>query len=281
MKIQKFFQIILLTLLTSTPGFAKNATPSILNPSLLKSEEVPQMADLILDNGSICSAALVGPRTILTAAHCVMGNGKFGPVNGKTYKVVLTKNPLYDSDSNGSSMNIPYDFAAKHDTAVGILSEDVPGITPLTVTNQAPSLGDTVLTLGAGSPSYKRQYGYVKTITVSPIGVTVRGFGDKPQIGAPGDSGGPNCLVGLDRKILLFGINSTSTREDDWTVRLNWSEAVPYTGGISRAIPEKNQDSDVSFVEDFVNKNSLKVCGINFECDAVYAPESASGNLVQ
>lgn len=250
----------------------KPQQPDILNGDKLAADQVPQMNVLAADSWR-CSATLVGPKVIVTAAHCVENSSgqsivqKFGPINGKFYTATLTRHPDYSVDK--FEVNIPDDLAAKNDIAIGMLDKEVTDVTPISVTKTVPAVGEMVWGFGCGKPTNDRQYGTYKIVTVGPLGATVRGQGDRPQIGAPGDSGGPNVIVNSLQEVSLFAVSSTSTTDKDAREETKWPEALPYTEGIARLFPAQDSGAK-SFIEDYVKANSLKVCGLNLDCAPVH-----------
>lgn len=249
--------------LNTATARAANVKPMIINGSDLKVYELPQMA-MLSAAGWKCSATLIGPKVILTAAHCVQSphgaqtRQVFGPVDGRYHKATLEAHPKYDGRTN----NIPFDMAMKYDLAVGIL-DDEPTVAPVSVTSDAPALKDTVLYAGIGRPRVgTRQYGYANVVTLSTLGMTIRGFGSLPQIGFPGDSGGPIFKTETDGSLVVAAVASTSTLDSDFSSS-GWPEALPYTEGTSRVFLD-------SFVTDFATSHNVNICGLNTNCPAVF-----------
>lgn len=298
--------IFFLSFLFSHPSFAG---VEITSAQFLEDNQLPQV-QLISGyqanpdkhgSESKCTGVLIGPRVVVTAGHCPsssLGLGKrttFGPIDGKTYRfsAVYEPHPLYKTPHSFGGFNIPHDMAVPHDVAVGILTRDVVGITPVSVSNRVPLVGERVLFAGVGEPYFpSRQYGFASVITVSPIGITLRGAvppqGVKPsrmlpfqelQAGGPGDSGGPSFLLAEDGSVTVFAVTSSSTGISD--LSMWWREAIRYTMGVTRLIEQPDQQSEsssgekVSFLEMVVKKHGVEICGINLECDPVHFNRSS------
>jgi len=250
-------------------GYADVPASFIINGAPLTSSQISGMGEI----PNTCTVTLIGPKTVVTAAHCVAGSGQrsadlvFRTSNGQSYNAAFFVDPLYDVEDDGP-LNIPYDFASKHDIALGILDSTAEGVDPVTITADEPEIGGIVLFAGRGAPTYARMYGWAKMVTVSPIGFTERGFGESPQTLDGGDSGGPSFLVDRAGHLKMFAVHSTSTRTADERDTLNWPEALPYTMGDSRLLMKDG----TSFLSGFIAANSLEICGINLDCAPVSAP---------
>lgn len=145
-----------------------------------------------------CSATLIGPTTVLTAGTCVMDfNNKvatqiyFHPGNQLSKKIKVTSavlHPQYNANNLFDSPNI----------AVVRLSEPVAGATPLTISTEAPKVGNSVQVLGFGLSSVNdpKSSGVLRKGSVVIAQVTPNTFRFKAQNNsAPalcyGDLGGP------------------------------------------------------------------------------------------
>lgn len=224
-----------------------------------------------------CTATLIGPNVIITAAHCVMVPGSdpvyrqsFGPIAGDYYSVQLTVHPDY----HGNYLNIPFDFAVKNDLAIGVLNKAVVGVTPATVTKLSPVINEIILYGGAGEPSMSRAVAKGKIITVSNLGVTVHTIQTEKrteQATDHGDSGGPNFLIDKNNQLKLFAVNSTSTGRQDLTKKFSWDILTAYTQGSELVLPPTLNDQK-SFLEKFVSDHQLSVCGLNRVCEFLSYP---------
>ncbi len=69
----RLFSYAILPLSISTVSFSYNQSPLIVGGEDAKSNEFPFMASLQKDGRHYCAGSLIGEQTILTAAHCVIG----------------------------------------------------------------------------------------------------------------------------------------------------------------------------------------------------------------
>lgn len=199
----------------------------------------------ISSSGSGCTATVVGPRVIVTAAHCASNGAtatfKIGEIE---YKAKITRSPLYTSKD--------------HDIAVGITDTDIAGIEPASIGGKAVTgLGITLLGYGCINPG-----GGGGNDGILRIGDTViTGFSGFDMVsrkagGAAlcfGDSGGPAMLI-ESGKHLLVGVNSKGNIVD--------------TNYNSRSdVPESQ-----TFLKDVATQSGVQICGINKDCSGTPPP---------
>ena len=90
----------------------------------------------IRSDGAGCTATVVGPRAIVTAAHCAKSGGTAAfTLDGKTYSAVMTRSSLYP--------------AQDHDVSLGLVTPEITGILPASVGGSA-NKGDGITILGYG-----------------------------------------------------------------------------------------------------------------------------------
>ncbi len=211
----------------------------------------------ISTNGAPCSASLVGPKVLLTAAHCVPNGGTTTfKVGNKSYSAKMTRSPIY---------NFP---KSDHDVALGLISEEVTGIDFGSIGGKA-SQGLGIQLLGYGCTKKPAPGETPTSDGILRIGSTViTGFANFDMVsrkadGAAicfGDTGGPT-LAKVDGKDLLVGLSTKGNLTDmTWSVRLD--------------IPESD-----TFLRNFATQNSVKICGVTGECGGGVVPPAPKCNL--
>jgi hypothetical protein len=103
-------------------GFLSALLGAEVAPTLINGTPVPegtwQEVVTITVGNSGCTDTIVGPRVIITAAHCGnTGQTAVFKFKGKTYRAMLTQSPLYQSKD--------------HDISAGLVSENIASATPV------------------------------------------------------------------------------------------------------------------------------------------------------
>lgn len=225
-----------------TPPTIKTATKwrKANSRTLIKgapTDDYPQVVRINTE-GAGCTASIVGPNTILTAAHCgntgAVAKFKIGNVN---HTAVLTRHPSYPQQDI--------------DLAVGKINTEVKAdffsIAPLG--SAKTNLEVRLLGYGCTEPGGKGgNDGVLRTALSSVIGFKNYDLVVKDKNGAAlcfGDSGGPVMVsqAGLDK--VQLAVNSKGNILDtSWVTRL-----------------------DIKETRDFLAaQKDLKICGINMEC---------------
>ncbi|WP_437563339.1 S1 family peptidase [Sorangium sp. So ce542] len=197
------------------------------------------------DFGAICTASLIAPKVLLTAAHCVTPD----KVDGGTVTA------FFGTDSSGEEgfwVNVvethidpAYDHTNKqagHDVAVAILQEPV-AIQPLPY-NRAPLTEDRVgepgRLIGFGDDHEIWGFGGLKlhvSTTVHTVTPSLVGLGDRDHHTCAGDSGGP-ALMDVNGVPTIVGVTSFGSVQ---------APSICIDGWHSRV------DLSVAFIDPFVN----------------------------
>lgn len=193
----------------------------------------------IRSNGAGCTATVVGPRVIATAAHCARtGAEATFEVDGTEYTATITRSSLYPGKD--------------HDIALGVTTKQITGVEYASIGGTATKgLGLTLLGYGCTQPGGSGGNDGVLRIGESAI----VDFSDYDMVskkpgGAAlcyGDSGGPAFVID-NGKHLLLGINSKGNIQDtNYNTRTDISESK-------------------SFVQGFAQNQGVKICGVNDDC---------------
>ncbi|MCX6102490.1 MAG: trypsin-like serine protease [Proteobacteria bacterium] len=237
----KSSKLLCLSLLYSFQVFGLDFQSRLINGKPVEPgtfEEVIQIRTL----DSICSATVVGPRVIITAAHCGP-NGAISEfkIKGVTYHAKINRSGLYPGKD--------------HDISVGIVDKEIVGIQPASIGGIAKEgLGITLLGYGCtdvgghgGSDGILR-YGETVVTGFSNYDMVSR----KPNGAALcfGDSGGPAFVFERGQHFLI-GINSKGNIQDtNYNTRTDISE--------SRA-----------FMKNLAVSEQVEICGFNKNCGAI------------
>lgn len=255
-----------LILLGLALGQITAASVDIIDGKRLAKDEIPQVQALYTYTSrgpkSFCTATLIGPRVIITAAHCIVTDDIVYESGRDYIEAFFYVDPHYQHKYDPLKS-----LAFRHDIAIGILSRKVRNVAPLSVTRDLPQIGERTLYTGVGRPrSGVRQYGYGEVVALSDLGITLRGLfneDNQRQVTSNGDSGGGHFMLYPEDEIKLIAVNSVSTKKTTGKYPLE----KPYSMGEARIF---TSDSEESFLEKIVRKKRLKVCGINLDCAPVY-----------
>lgn len=162
---------------------------------------------------SACTATLVGPRTLLTAAHCVLSQA--APVQF-LQPVSFYPEGLYGRAYPAAAVAVHPGYAGgnRSDLAVVRLSQDVPRVIPVAITTHAPTVGEPVVLVGYGKTGDPRDDFGTKRRAENVVGYVAAEFfsmyGASGSTGnsCSGDSGGPT-FASRGGPETLIGVHST------------------------------------------------------------------------
>lgn len=206
---------------------------------------------LRMTTGGTCTAALIGPATVLFAAHCLGGNTRIAFRAGPTtVRGICTTAPGYNTATH------------HQDWALCLLQRRVSGIVFETVDAAAkPQPGERVMLSGFGCTVEDGPLDGRLRVGFSDVVRQPAGFRREPSaiftassitageaVLCPGDSGGPLFRSGDDTNSArqIVGVNSRTT----------FARGVSIFAGT--ASPE-----GASFVKDWAKTNNQEICGIN------------------
>ena len=214
----------------------------------------------IFSGGASCTATVVGPRVIITAAHCAKtGATATFKVNGRDYSATITRSSLYPQKD--------------HDVAIGVTSQEISGIEPATIGGTAVK-GNEITLLGFGCTEPGGGGGNDGTLRIGKSAIV--GFSEYDMVSRMpngsalcyGDSGGPSFSMEGGKKLLL-GINSKGNIQDtNYNTRLDMTESK-------------------DFMKQVASSNGVDICGVNSDCSSDPSPNppactlSASPNVIQ
>lgn len=171
----------------------------------------PEVAALVYDGDFLCSAVLVGPRQLVTAAHCLYGLENDPTPLGAVFAANVTGATIMDVAD--AVVHPDYASTPSQDIAIAWLADDAPvppvpwNATPLTDAD----LGAPIEIVGFGDPAFGDDAGdrLRRTATV-PLGELTSTHARWNEAGVGtchGDSGG-GAFMDLGGGAVLVGVHS-------------------------------------------------------------------------
>jgi len=201
-----------------------------------------------------CTGTKIGPRLILTAAHCAYSSGagisfNARAGNGQEFRVTVKeayKHPDYDRSRNT-------EFETSPDIAVLETTRDIPNVPIASISFDPVEVGDHIILNGAGSNEDTRftpedwdryenigtvlRYGPQIVSNIHPVTFTspkLNQYGKHLRV-APGDSGGPVYKRKPDGSLRVVGVNigRRGSTPDDYSFHVRLDR---YAGPAGRPI---------------------------------------------
>jgi secreted trypsin-like serine protease len=167
-------------------------------------------------SGALCTASLIAPRVLLTAAHCVSAeevgaDAQFLVLTGGDVRKNPTSRLAVDSVLHDSAFSA-HDLQGGHDIGAVILEEAL-DTRPLPVNRSAPTAlaGRSIRIVGYGVNDGSAQTGAgikrTATTTIRDVGPRLLFLGDATHDTCQGDSGGP-ALATVGGEDTIVGVTS-------------------------------------------------------------------------
>ena len=192
---------------------------------------------------SNCTATVVGPQTVITAAHCRSTGSSVSftyKPTGTTHSGTCTRHPQYTTPSyNNDYVLCKFSPAIKMGNTMASIGKA-----------ETLSVGDSMTLTGFGQPNSGVHYwGNTKISSIDDMQfITNNG---NVYLG-PGDSGGP----------AFYPIKDRTKAEHHWIVGINSRVGGSYSY-LNRTDLKRAQDWFLSWAK----ANNTTICGINLDCD--------------
>lgn len=224
--------------------------PNLINGNPVDKNVYDDIVRIVSESGSGCTATIVGPQTIITAAHCAKTGEKvsFTTVKGIKYTATMTRAPLYPGTD--------------HDISLGYVSKPITGISfREVITEHFEKVNTEIMLIGYGCINPGGGQGNdgilragrssIKGASQNLLDLII--YDENGTALCYGDSGGPVLYpVGPNGKV--FAINSKGNIKDrSYVTRLTKH-------------PKAEEALSKNFLLSWSEKNGTGICGLNLSC---------------
>jgi hypothetical protein len=226
------------------------ANAGIINGQEVSPGQFSPVVELYIDGVAECTATIIGPRVIITAAHCTGGKSQKAHffLNGEKHEVHLQPSRFYSQQDYEDDRD-------PHDITLGLIKK--PLESAMATIGGQTELGKRVQLVGYGkSDDSQASAGVLRkgendiTYAVQGGRLMMVGPNANGASGHDGDSGGPIFIRdAFNHQLRLVGVMSSAIQKEGRTIGARTD----------------NIDSAAIFSE-FTNKNRVGICGINLQC---------------
>lgn len=240
-------RMLTILFLSSLSNFAA-ADTDLIGGSEVDKNSYPEIVRISIGN-SRCSAVIVAPRVVMTAAHCIEDSNEITQIDLLVQRTAFHAKCLQSPEWKDPSVY--------HDLALCITDKEINDIQYASVTNKALELNDSVELTGYGCTSSDGSGGNDGSLRIGTARVTrlpeprIPWFQTTDQtVICHGDSGGPALFKSDSSKTrTVVGINSMGDASTISFMTALWI------------------DKSIAFMKDFERKNDVKICGVSANCE--------------
>lgn len=238
-------------------GVCLGANPDLIGGRVVNKADFPEVIR-IKQNSATCSAAVVGPRVVLTAAHCSTPEGEIVPISNDEdylfeiaavpYRARCTLSPAYRSGD--------------HDMALCLVDRDV-RVAYATLSPRVPQIGETVTIAG---------YGCTRGVP-SPGGGNNGELkaGDVRVTDVPGDVPGSYWFTTVGNVAACFGDSGGPVFEKVQRGQPHVIVGVVSRGNIKNLslLTSVGLRLSKGFMVEFAEAHAVDICGVTKQCGSV------------